>query len=108
MLKFFGGVYESRASLVAQLVKNPPTMQETTCNVRNLVLIPGSGRFLGEGNGNPLHILEIPEEEPGGLQSMGSQLNCYHGSRVGNSDLLEKLFSILKNIFNIFSISNPY
>ena len=54
---------------MAQLVKNPPTMQETTCNVRNLGLIPGSGRFLGEGNGNPLHILawEIPwTEEPEG------------------------------------------
>ena len=61
---FFGGFYESRASLVAQLVKNPPTMQDTTCNVRNLGSIPGSGRFLGEGNGNPLHILawEIPEQ----------------------------------------------
>ena len=32
--------------------------------------------FIGEGNGNPLHILawEIPcTEKPGGLQSMGSQ-----------------------------------
>ena len=64
MLKFFGGFYESRASLVAQLVKNPPTMQDTTCNVRNLGSIPGSGRILGEGNGNPFHILawEIPEQ----------------------------------------------
>ena len=46
------------------MVKNPPTMQDTTCNVRNLGSIPGSGRFLGEGNGNPLHILawEIPEQ----------------------------------------------
>ena len=32
--------------------------------------------FIGEGNGNPLHILawEIPcREKPGGLQSIGSQ-----------------------------------
>ena len=57
MLKFFGGFYESRASLVAQLVKNPPTVQETTCSVRTVGLIPGSGRFLGEGNGNPVHTL---------------------------------------------------
>ena len=30
------------------MVKNPPT------NVRDAGLIPGSGRFPGEGNGNPL------------------------------------------------------
>ena len=26
----------------------------SACNVRDLGLIPGSGRSLGEGNGNPL------------------------------------------------------
>ena len=38
--------------------------------------IPGSGRFPEEGNGHPLQYScwEIPwMEEPGGLQSMGSQ-----------------------------------
>ena len=38
--------------------------------------MPGSGRPPGEGHGNPLSILawRIPwTEEPGGLQSMGSQ-----------------------------------
>ena len=38
--------------------------------------IPGSGRFLGEGNGNPLQYscLKITwTEEPGGLQSIGLQ-----------------------------------
>ena len=38
--------------------------------------IAGSGRSLGAGNGNPLQYLagKIPwTEEPGGLQSMGSQ-----------------------------------
>ena len=43
-----------RASLVAQLVKNPPTMQENTCSAGDLGSIPGSGRFPAEGNGNPL------------------------------------------------------
>ena len=43
--------------LVAQLVKNPPAMQEDP------VSIPGSGRALGEGNGNPLQYscLENPK-----------------------------------------------
>ena len=38
--------------------------------------IPGLGRFPGEGKGIPSHILawRIPwTEEPGGLQSKGSQ-----------------------------------
>ena len=37
----------TRVSLVAQLVKNPPAIQET-------VLIPGSGRLSGEGLGYSL------------------------------------------------------
>ena len=65
----------SWASLVAQLVKNPPTMQESWV------------RFLGwedpveKGMATHSSILtwRIPwTEEPGGLQSMGSQ-------RVGNN-----------------------
>ena len=39
-------------------------------------MIPGSGRFSGEGNGNPLQYscLRNPiDRESGGLQSMGSQ-----------------------------------
>ena len=36
------------ASLVAQMVK------ESACNAGDLGLIPGSRRFPGEGNGNPL------------------------------------------------------
>ena len=35
------------SSWVAQLIKNLPAMQET------LGSIPGSGRYPGEGNGNP-------------------------------------------------------
>ena len=51
-------------SLVAQRGK------ESVCNAGDLGLIPGLGGSLGEGNGNPL----IPwTEEPGGLQSIGSQ-----------------------------------
>ena len=54
------------ASLVVQLVKNLPTMQETW-------VIPGSGRSPGEGNASIL-AWEIPwTEQSAGLQSMGSQ-----------------------------------
>ena len=64
-----------RASLVAQLVKNSPSMQETW-----------GGRSPGEGNSYHSSILtwRIPwTEEPGKLQSMGSkrvrtQLSNFH------------------------------
>ena len=45
-------------------------------NAKDSSLIPGSGRSPGEGSSNPLQYscLEIPRtEDPGGLQSMGSQ-----------------------------------
>ena len=52
------------------------TVKNLPANARDSSLFPGLGKSLGEGNGNPLHILawEIPwTEEPGGLQSVGSQ-----------------------------------
>ena len=39
---------------MAQLVKNWPAMQETSCNAGDMDLIHGSGKSPGEGNGNPL------------------------------------------------------
>ena len=48
----------------------------SACNEGDPGLIPGSERSPGEGNGKPLQYpcLEILwTEEPGGLQSMGSQ-----------------------------------
>ena len=53
--------------------------KESACKKESADLgsIPGSGRSPGEGNGNPLQYIlawRIPwTEEPGGLQSMGSQ-----------------------------------
>ena len=43
-----------RASLVAQWVKNLPTMKETACNAGDPGSMPESGRAPGEGNSNPL------------------------------------------------------
>ena len=51
-------------------------LPETACNAGDVGLIPGSGRSLGEGNGNPLQYscLGNPMDGgPGGLQFMGSQ-----------------------------------
>ena len=55
------------------MVKNLPATAE---GVRDTGSITGSGRSPGEGPGSPLHILawRIPwTEEPGRLQSIGSQ-----------------------------------
>ena len=55
------------------VVKNPPA---NAGNIRDVGSIPGSGRFPGEGNGNPVQYscLGNPmDREPGGLQSMGPQ-----------------------------------
>ena len=60
-------------SHVALVVKNPSAHAG---DIRDTELIPGSGRSPGEGNGNHSCILawRIPQaEEPGGLQSIGSQ-----------------------------------
>ena len=62
------------ASQVAPGVKNLPADAR---DVRDTSSIPGLGRSSGGGHGNPLQCsrLENPmdREEPGGLQSMGSQ-----------------------------------
>ena len=63
-------VWLFRASLVAQMIKNPPAMQKTW--VRSL----GWEDRLEEGMATQSSVLawRIPwTEEPGGQQSMGSQ-----------------------------------
>ena len=69
----FGGTH-----LVAQPVKNPLAMQETTCSAGDPGSMPGSGRSPGEGNGNPLqyYCLENPMDRGalvGCIQSAGLQ-----------------------------------
>ena len=44
----------SSSSLVAQSVKDPPTVPETACSTGDWGSIPASGRSPGEENGNPL------------------------------------------------------
>ena len=66
--------------LSVTVVKNPPANARAAGDTG---LIPGSRRSPGEGNGTPLYYScqDNPwTEEPGGLQSTGSQ------SRTGLSD----------------------
>ena len=67
--------------------------KEFSCNARDtadLGSIPGSGRSPGGGNGNPLQYscLENLIEDPGGLQSRGSQ-------RVGHDWVHRSTHSLL-------------
>ena len=57
---------------MVKVVKNPPA---SAGDIRDMDLIPGLGRSPGRGHGHPLQYscLESPTEEPGRLQSMGSQ-----------------------------------
>ena len=62
--------WDSWDSLVAQMVK------ASACNAGDPGSFPRLGRSPGEGNGNPLQsscLENSMDEEPGGLQSMGSQ-----------------------------------
>ena len=58
---------------MALVVKNPSA---SVGDIRDEGSMPGSGRSPGEGNGYPLHyscLENFMDEEPGGLQYMGSQ-----------------------------------
>ena len=69
----------SWASLMAQLVKNPPAMRG------NLGSIPGLGRSLGEGKGYPLQYsgLEYSMECIGhGVTESWTRLSHFHSSGV--------------------------
>ena len=60
----------------ATIMLSAPTVKNLPANAGDPGSIPRSGRSPGEGNCNPLQYscLRIPwTEEPGGLQSMGSQ-----------------------------------
>ena len=60
---------------VALVVKNPPA---NAGDIRDMGLIPGLGRSRGGGHGNQLQyscMENACSEDPGGLQSMGSQKN---------------------------------
>ena len=61
---------------MAQLVKNLPAVQDSTCNATDLGSIPGQEDPLEKGMATPSTILAWGiawTEEPGGLQSVGLQ-----------------------------------
>ena len=83
-------MFNWRASLVSQLVKNLPASAGDT---REMGLIPGLGRSPGEGNGYTLQYSCLKNswtKELGWLQSMGFQ-------RVGH-DWATNTLTILKKI----------
>ena len=107
---------------VAQLVNNLPA---NAGDIRDVGLIPGSGRSPGVGNGNPFQYLcqENPgTEEPGRLQSIVSRIaghNLYIVN-MNNFNIFQKKLKFICNKFcflklnnyietlNVFHFRNPY
>ena len=73
-------------SLVAQLIKNLPAIQETACNEGDMGSILRLGRFPGEGNGNSLLDSGL-----GNPLDRGAWQATVHGVRRVGYDLATKL-----------------
>ena len=71
--------------LGGSVIKNPPAIQETAYNARDVGLIPGSGRAPGEGNGNSLQYscLENPVDRGQQRPEQCSQLLAGPGAAGG-------------------------
>ena len=77
--------------------------KETTCNVGDLALIPGSGRSPGEGNSNPPQdfCLENPVDR-------GAWQVTVHGvARVGHDDLASKPTTVNRQYWVLRDSSQP-
>ena len=80
--------------------------EESACHAGDLSLIPGLGKSLGVGNGNPLQFssLENPwTKGPGGLQSMGSQRTGHGLVTKKQYGTQHKEISIMKKVTVQFS-----
>ena len=83
--------------------------KELTCNAGcagDTGSIPGSGRSPGGGHGNPLQYscLENPMEEPGGLQSIGSQRVGHEWSDWAYTYLIYPFIKNITSTLNSFRI----
>jgi len=76
-----------RASLVAQMVKNPPA---NTGDMRDMGSIPGLGRSPGGGHGNPLQNSCL--KNPHGEKSLAGY------SPWGHKELTERLSTAQKKL----------
>ena len=91
-------------SQVALVAKNRPA------NVRDMRLIPGSGRSPGGGHRTHSNILawRIPwTEEPGRLQSMGSQRVGHNWSNLACTHDILKMILIIINLLIKYVSSKP-
>ena len=84
--------------------------KDSACHPGVLGLIPGFGRFLEGGNGNPLQYicLENPmDEKPGWLQSMGLQRAGGDWARLGNPAMHLGLTvpGTMRNALPVFSLT---
>ena len=76
--------------------------KESACNMGDMGSIPGSGRSLGDGNGNPLQYFCLENfmyRGAGGLQYIEWQMSW---KRL-NTHMMEYYSAILKNVILPFS-----
>ena len=71
--------------------------KESTCNAEDLGLIPGLGKYLGEGNGNPLQYSCL--ENPHGQRSLAGYSPWSH-KELGMTEQLT-LLPLPKSIINV-------
>ena len=81
------------------MVKNLPAMQETVCNARDAVSIPGPGRSPGEGNGKPLQNSCL-----GNLMDKGAWWAAVHGVARVRHDLATEPPDRRKRVLRILVI----
>ena len=87
-----------RASQVVLVVRNPPA---NIGDVRDMGLIPGSGRSPGEGNGNPLQCSGL-----GYPMDTGARGTTVHGD-ARESDMTEQLNKKSLSSFNEVYLQIP-
>ena len=85
--------------MICQGFSSGSVVKNLSTNVEELGSISGSGRSPGEGNGNPLqhsHLKKCPwTEEPGRLQSMGSQ-RVRHNLATEHTHTRTHIYSVIK------------
>ena len=83
----------AQASLVVQMVKNPPAMQE----------IPGLGRFPGGGHGNPLQYSCL--ENPYGQRSLAGYSPWGH-KELDTTERLSQVPSVVQLFTTLWTIAH--
>ena len=93
--EFSEGLFLTRASLVALVVKNPPT---NAGDLKDMVLIPGLGRSPGGENGNPLQYSCLENSMDRGAWQATVQGVAKVRTRLSMHKLPSNVFNIINHM----------